>query len=186
VPTLEYLQESLSESISRDVDFRLRIFKGYDQGLKALVQGDSVEDQQPAVSVTMPELSVLVVDDNPVNRKVLESMVTRLGHRFSMAEDGLVAVGIFASQSFDLVLMDYHMPNMGGPEAARAMLAHSLRAAQVHPPVIAVSAAVSFTERQACADAGMDDIPTKPFRIDELRHMLEERFGKPSQQARAA
>ena len=66
------------------------------------------------------------------------------------------------------------------------MYAHSLRAAQAHPPVIVVSADVSFLERQACVDAGMDDILTKPFRIDELRHMLEERFGKPSQQARAA
>ncbi|MEN9314716.1 MAG: hypothetical protein RIS35_1109 [Pseudomonadota bacterium] len=105
---------------------------------------------------------VLVVEDNPVNRKVAVAMLRRAGLTVEVAEDGAAAVERMnreGAEPFDLVLMDRHMPGMDGLEATRRIRANP---AHARMPVLAMTADAFEDERQRCLAAGMDDFIAKP------------------------
>jgi PAS domain S-box-containing protein len=129
-----------------------------------------------AAPVVEPEpepepLSVLVVDDNAVNRMVAAEMLRKRGYRVEIARDGEEAVAAAAAGSFEVVLMDCHMPVMDGYEAARA-----IRAAENGGPRAAIVAMTSDSVesvRDACYEAGMDDYLAKPVTGEELVAAIE-------------
>ena len=112
---------------------------------------------------------VLVVDDNPTNRKVLDLMLTRLGCEVGLAADGAVAVSTVCEgeRQYDLVLMDCMMPVMDGFEATRA-----IRAAGSSVPIIAMTANATEDDRRACLAAGMGDFASKPVTLEALEGIL--------------
>ncbi|MGE5475386.1 MAG: response regulator, partial [Bacteroidales bacterium] len=114
----------------------------------------------------LPGLSVLVVEDNPVNRRVAVAMLERLGHTVAFAEDGAEALAAVRATSFDFVLMDRHMPVMDGVEAVRAIRCLPPPACNV--PVVALTAAATQDEVLECLAAGMDDFISKPFTPEQL------------------
>jgi signal transduction histidine kinase/CheY-like chemotaxis protein len=122
-----------------------------------------------AAAAPIPPLSVLVVEDNPVNRRVAVAMLSRQGHSVQTVEDGRQAVEAVQAGGFDLVLMDRHMPVMDGVEAVRAIRALPPPAGNV--AVVAVTAAATQDEVQECLAAGMDDFVPKPFTPEHLADM---------------
>ncbi|RVT52078.1 ATP-binding protein [Rubrivivax albus] len=118
---------------------------------------------------------VLVVEDNAVNRLVVQAMLERLGMTVMLAPDGQQALDILATHDIDLVLMDCQMPVMDGYEATRR-----IRAAG-HPgtrlPVIALTAHALAEDRQRCRDAGMNDYLPKPVTGDMLARTLARHLG---------
>ena len=110
---------------------------------------------------------VLLAEDNPVNRLVAETFLSEWGAQVIAAADGSEAVAAVEAQGahFDVVLMDLHMPVMGGIEAA-ARLRHRFSAAQL--PILALTAAALEAERGQCLAAGMNDFVAKPFNETEL------------------
>jgi signal transduction histidine kinase/CheY-like chemotaxis protein len=132
-----------------------------------------------ALAQTVPAKgqSILVVDDNPVNLKVVVAMLAKLGYSAQTAVNGHEAVdwvnkSIKSQQDaphFAVVLMDANMPVMDGYGATEAILKHHGAAA---PPIIALTASVLEEDRQRCRDAGMVDFLAKPIRIDELSNLL--------------
>ncbi len=121
---------------------------------------------------------ILVVDDNPINRRILSLQVTGMGATSEQAENGQEALDILAEREFDLVLMDCHMPVLDGFAASRAIKFSPERYGR--PIVVALTAATSEQARQDCRKAGMDDFLAKPIRnIDlnaKLYTLLEERL----------
>jgi signal transduction histidine kinase/CheY-like chemotaxis protein len=120
-------------------------------------------------------LRVLVVEDNPVNRRVAELLLKR--HRFEVqcATNGREALSMLEAQDVDLVLMDCQMPEMDGFEATR-----ELRRRERGPrrlPIIALTASAFPEERQQCLDSGMDDLLLKPLDVRQLSAMLTRRLG---------
>ena len=111
---------------------------------------------------------VLVVDDNPINRKVVTAMLARLGLSFEVAGDGTEAVNQCLSGDYSAVLMDCQMPGMDGFEAARRIRAGRQKAL----PIIAITAAAADTDRRRAIEAGMDDFLAKPVRLHELAEVL--------------
>lgn len=121
------------------------------------------------------QFHLLVIDDQPVNLRLLEAALSHHGYRFSSAADGqgalalLCGAGADGGPPVDLVLMDCHMPLMDGFETV-----HRLRhweqghGARARLPVIAVSAASAFDEGQRCRQAGLDGFVAKPFRLPQL------------------
>lgn len=108
--------------------------------------------------------SVLVVDDLPLNRKILARLVQRLGvTEVSEACDGADAVRAWAEHRPDLVLMDMQMPGVDGPEAARR-----IRARGGQTLILAVTANVTPAAEVACMEAGMDGYLTKPLQAEAL------------------
>ena len=120
--------------------------------------------------------SILVVEDNPVNRKVVEAMLTRLGHRARSVADGQAAVETLtdgATPRPDLVLMDCQMPVMDGFTATTRIRAWEAAQQQSRLPIVALTASAFQEDRDRCQDAGMDDFLSKPVSLDDLRTLLE-------------
>ncbi|WP_067274566.1 ATP-binding protein [Mitsuaria sp. 7] len=116
-------------------------------------------------------LRVLVSEDNPTNRIVIEAMLERLGHHPTLCENGLQALHALRQQPFDIVLMDLHTPQMDGFEATRLM--RELPAPRGRLPIIAFSADAFEESRQKADDAGISAFLAKPVELETLRVCLQ-------------
>ena len=144
----------------------------------------SGEELSPPVDVDdgapesdLPTLSVLLVEDNPVNRQIAEAFLARLNQRVRSATSGLQALDEMRRGDFDLVLMDVQMPEMDGISATRAIRLLGSAAAEV--PIVAMTANASDEDRAACLDAGMNAVETKPMTMKGLSAIIR-RFAPPS------
>ena len=117
------------------------------------------------------DLAVLLVEDNPVNRKVIGTMLRRLGCEVEYAGNGREAVELHALRNFNLIVMDCQMPVMDGYEATAAIRQRE-SASDVHTPILALTANAMKGTREECLAAGMDDYLTKPVRLDALEETL--------------
>lgn len=119
--------------------------------------------------------SILVVDDSDVNRLLAAAQVKRLGHDSTLVSSGEDALALLELSSFDVVLMDWHMPVLDGLETTRQIRALGDSIAQPH--IIAMTASVMTGERDECLAAGMDDYLSKPVSLTDLGEMLDRWIG---------
>jgi len=115
-------------------------------------------------------LRILLVEDNRVNQMLATLLLEKWGHTVVLAENGQVAVDLFPSATWDIVLMDMQMPVMGGLQAST--LIRALEGAEQRTPIIAITANAMEADRQACQQAGMDEFLTKPLSAPALQAML--------------
>jgi signal transduction histidine kinase/CheY-like chemotaxis protein len=116
-------------------------------------------------------LTVLIVDDNDINQRVIGGFLGAMGHKFSSATSGEKAVQMVQTGDFDLVLMDVTLPGIDGLEASRRIRAlANMRASSV--PIAAITGNTSAADRQACLDAGMNDFLGKPIDPDGLEAVI--------------
>jgi CheY-like chemotaxis protein len=127
---------------------------------------NSVSPMAPAGSLTL-----LVVEDNAINRKVAVARLTRLGYTTDVAINGIDALEHLGRNRYGAVLMDCHMPIMDGFEATRRL--RSLEGADRHTPVIALTALAMTEDRARCLEAGMDDYLAKPVQVEDLVAALQ-------------
>ena len=120
------------------------------------------------------ELRILVAEDNAVNRRVIASMLEKLGYAPSIVEDGLQAVEACASGAFQVVFMDLQMPVLDGVSATRQIRSRSL---PVRPWVVALTANAFREDREASLAAGMDDFLSKPVRQVDVEQALRRFVG---------
>jgi signal transduction histidine kinase/CheY-like chemotaxis protein/streptogramin lyase len=113
---------------------------------------------------------VLVAEDNPVNQLVAENMLRSLGYQATCVADGRSAVNRVATERFDAILMDVHMPTLDGLEATR--LIRSLPGETSHVPIIGLTADASSEAQEACLAAGMDGCLGKPYTLEQARQAL--------------
>ena len=114
---------------------------------------------------------VLLAEDHAVNCIVIQEQLRILGYASEVAKDGQIALQMWQSGKFSLLLTDCNMPVMDGFELAGAI--RRQEPADVHIPIIAVTANVTRSDVQRCLASGMDDYLPKPLRINELAAMLE-------------
>ena len=112
-------------------------------------------------------LSVLLVEDHAINRKLAEILLQRMGHRHVAAGDGQQALDRLAEQDFDVVLMDVMMPNMDGVTALGLLRAREADTGR-HTPVLMVTAHAMTGDRERFLAAGADGYVSKPLSPDEL------------------
>jgi CheY-like chemotaxis protein len=139
--------------------------------LGLLDYGDADLAPEPAPTAPATDaapIRVLVADDNPTNRKVIELMLAAAGASTISVADGQAAVDAWRTTPFDVVLMDLRMPVMDGLEAIRAIRAEEAASGRAATPVIVLSANTSPLDRQASAEAGADGHIGKPIRADDL------------------
>jgi CheY-like chemotaxis protein len=133
----------------------------------------------PEAPVTPPALApvessgnpvrILVVEDNPINQRVFESMLEHLGYGCRLVANGQEALAALASERYDLVFMDCQMPVMDGYEATRKMRSGQPSHAG---PIVALTAHALDGDREKCLEAGMDDYLAKPVSLKCLGGML--------------
>ena len=134
------------------------------------------EAERPVGEERMPEPvvrlrgKVMVVDDNPVNRRLAEAMLEHLGVDVVVAEGGREALALLEGETVDLILMDCCMPHLDGVETTR--LLQQRFEAEGTPPVVALTANVNGEQRRACQAVGMVGVLAKPFSLRELSELL--------------
>lgn len=129
----------------------------------------SVAEVDKLASVTLSPL-ILVVEDSPTNQKITCKILSKLGYRSVVAEDGQQALACLKRQRQDitLILMDCRMPVMDGLQATQA-----IRAQGDDIPIVALTANNTKEDRDACIQAGMDEFLSKPINKNELETVLQ-------------
>jgi CheY-like chemotaxis protein len=138
-------------------------------------------DHQGGSSGQAPDaegVRVLVADDNPTNRKVLELMLSAAGVQPTSVENGREAVEAWRAATFDVVLMDLRMPVMDGLEAIRAIRSEEAATGRGATPVVVLSANTAPQDLDASAKAGADGHIGKPVRADELFAAIDQAMSK--------
>ncbi|MET4758904.1 response regulator [Endozoicomonas sp. NE40] len=123
--------------------------------------------------------SILVVDDNPVNVKLLKTMLTNMGQSVKTANSGFEAIELCQSALFDLVLMDVQMPGMDGIETTRQIRAMEHTGSSL--PIIAVTAHALPDEKKLILQSGLNDYMTKPVNARQLANMVSHWTSQPVQ-----
>ena len=118
-------------------------------------------------------LSALLVDDNPINLKLLDTFVKATGMKTAISESAKEALTLAKQQQFDLVLTDLHMPEMDGID-----LCHELRKIDAYKqtPIIVVTADIAQEKLQYLQDQGFDDVQTKPIDSAKIQNLIERFF----------
>lgn len=119
-----------------------------------------------------PKFSILLVEDNEINQRLMCAILTKFGHHLTLASSGVEAIKLVDSQSFDIVLMDIQMPELDGFQATRQIREHEKLTKQ-HIPIIAVTASAMLSDQEACLDAGMDAYLSKPITRSGLLDLIE-------------
>jgi PAS domain S-box-containing protein len=141
------------------------------QAAPAQLQG---RGDRPLPGLASPRgLKVLVVEDMAVNALVVTSMLQRLGCTSERLGDGEEAVAaVRAGEHWDVVLMDLHMPRMDGLAATRAIRSLEQARAARPMPIIALTASAYASDIAVCREAGMDELLSKPVRLEQLAEVL--------------
>ena len=136
--------------------------------------GDSLDSSMSAFDVLPQRLAgtVLVVEDNAVNRIIAEEMLQSLGLDIIEAEDGLEALDVLTRRSVDLVLMDCQMPVMDGYTATLHIRDRERRQRLPRTPIVALTADAYEEDAQRALEVGMDAHLTKPYTREQLREII--------------
>ncbi|KAA3663224.1 MAG: response regulator [Chloroflexi bacterium] len=111
-------------------------------------------------------LTLLMVEDNPINQKVATRLLERLGYQLDIAQNGVEGLHAIEQKSYDVILMDIQMPIMDGVETTQHIRQHVKKSQQ--PRIIAVTAHAMEGDREGYLEAGMDDYISKPIKLDAL------------------
>lgn len=137
--------------------------------LAPLAQAEAASE--PTLSAAC-SLSVLVVDDHPVNRLLLCWQLSELGHRTVDTEDGMQALDLWRAQSFDVLITDCNMPRLDGYELTRLIREEEAVSGRARCLILGFTANAQVEEKARCLAAGMDDCLFKPIRLHDLGQAL--------------
>ena len=133
---------------------------------------DSSEEKNGELPVSSSEKNkrILLVEDNPINQKITEKMLGRIGLSTVISNNGQEALDLVLNdkEDFDLILMDIQMPVLNGLDATK-----ELRKAGVLTPIVAMTANVLKGDREICLAVGMNDYIGKPVKLNDLQHTLQ-------------
>ncbi len=119
---------------------------------------------------------ILIVEDNPVNQKLIAFLLARAQYTYELAENGSVALTRLDQATFRLVLMDMMMPVMNGYDAIKAIRANPRHQ---HLPIIALTANAMKGEDEKCRQIGCDDYIAKPYSKEQILSSIQRLIGKP-------
>jgi len=172
-----YLTKPVSQAMLYEVVRRVLNHGPEPAGADETARGDAGDGQRALITRhTIREeqrgLRVLVAEDNEVNQKLAVTLLRKRGHQVTVAGDGIEALERLERGAFDVVLMDVHMPRLGGLEAAAEIRARE-RTTGGRIPIVALTALAMTGDRERCLASGMDAYVTKPLRAAELFETLD-------------
>ncbi len=142
------------------------------KSVDSLAEFSSIDDApSPEVLNLVANGKILVAEDNRVNQMVIANMLTKLGCKFDIVDDGSKACDRFIEDDYYLVLMDLMMPVMNGFEATRTIIG-TTKFAIKRPAIVALTASVTDDEVRQAKEAGCLEILGKPTPIAKLQHII--------------
>ncbi len=168
----EWAQKGGATDIDAFLTKPVKPYSLYDTLLRFLTKEKVIEKKAPAGSafdILMAEkypLKILLAEDNPVNQKVAQRMLEKLGYRVDLAGNGIEAVAAVRRQFYDVIFMDVQMPEKDGIETTIQL--RSDLPSQDQPYIIAMTAGAFAEDKEKCLKAGMDDYISKPVQIEQL------------------
>ncbi len=118
-------------------------------------------------------LEILLADDVEINRALVQAILEPHGHLITCAENGRLALEVYKSKCFDIVLLDIQMPEIDGLQVSMAIREYERTIGRSRPvPIVAMTAFAGDEDRQVCLDAGMDDYLAKPIKPIQLLQTL--------------
>ncbi|ATQ78833.1 hybrid sensor histidine kinase/response regulator [Massilia violaceinigra] len=173
---------SVSSEAGRGSVFRFRVPLGQTAAAPVEAPAHGRASVSAALPATVPpvqagRLHIVLAEDNPVNQRLALRLLEKMGHRVTVADNGLDALEHALHGGADLVLMDVQMPGLDGMSATRAIrrweAAHG-----GHVAVVAMTARAMQGDRERCLEAGMDDYLSKPLDSARLREVLARFHGR--------
>lgn len=134
---------------------------------------DFIADNQSG-TLNIPQLKILVVDDDALNQRMMQLLLTREGHLVDLASDGLEAFNAIQVQKYDVVFMDLQMPVMDGIESSRQI--RKWENGGQHTFIVALTASYLPEQGHVLFDAGIDNYISKPFEIEQIQRLLKYAF----------
>lgn len=147
--------------------FTLKMFPGVDD----LSESSSAALSSSSIPQFRKKLSILVVDDNGINQKVLSSMIERYNHSVKTASNGQEALDRVSTDLFDLIFMDIELPDMNGLDVTRHIRDLPVPR-KANTPIVALTGNVASEDVKACFEAGMNDFLGKPISPEKLQDIL--------------
>ena len=149
-----------------------------DHAVELTASSPKVHVADPAERQSRPRsgATLLLVEDNEVNRQVALGMLAKLGYSAEVAEDGIEALDALRRARYDLVLMDCQMPRLDGYETTAHVRA--MEGEVRNTPIVAMTASAMAGDRERCIAAGMDDYVSKPIAIDELSDAISRNLSR--------
>ncbi len=148
-----------TEGLGSTFWFTIEVDKGDPEKVKAEEQAEKLRNKQP--DYIGKSIKILVAEDNQINQKVIQSLLTPLNCHLHVVNNGLEAYMAVQRQAFDVVLMDVQMPQMDGPTATRRIRELDTLVAKI--PIIALTANAMKGDREFYLASGMDDYVSKPI-----------------------
>ena len=134
---------------------------------------ESIKTPTPILTSPNRRLSTLIVEDEQINQQILQAILTKLGHRSTIAGDGYLALELLKKKEFDIVLMDVQMPVLDGLETTKIIRGSEDYRHVQNIPIIALTAYAMAGDRDKCIEAGMDSYLAKPVDIKALEKGLK-------------
>ena len=135
-----------------------------------LTKNIQIEEEKLSYGVNKTNLKILVGEDNETNRKVLKNILEYGNHEVTLAENGEIVLDLLEDNEFDLVILDMHMPVMGGIEAAKIF--RFMYPNKKHIPIIMLTANATTEAIEACKEAKFDAYLTKPIEPEKLLNTI--------------
>jgi CheY-like chemotaxis protein len=141
------------------------------------LRGAEPLSDEPALPVNLAPGSVLVIEDNDFNRRLLGDLLATWGQQVVLAENGWQGLQFLEQRPFDLVLLDIRMPDMDGMEVARRIRRREQEGRQTPVPIIAITADVEPATFEACFGVGINTVLPKPVIPEQLAKAIHEQCG---------
>lgn len=166
------------ESNSLQIEFTLP-YKNVDLDMQQGQNSEATEISRPLMRnyISLDNASVLIVDDNLINQKIISIFIKDHVKKVSTASNGKEALDLFENSRFDIILMDLQMPEMDGFTATRKIREIESGFGK-RIPIIAVTANAYDGNEERCREIGMDAYISKPFKADELLGLMEKSLKK--------
>jgi len=138
---------------------------------------DAVQDEVIVPPAGIMSGTILVIEDNGFNRRLLGDVLTDWGQQVVLAEDGQQGLQFMEQQRFDLILLDIRMPGIDGIEVARRIRQQEREQSEKTVPIIAITADTDATTREACLKVGINDVLSKPVIPEQLSRVISDYCG---------
>jgi Signal transduction histidine kinase len=139
----------------------------YSVAVENAESGGGLSSPEASAEASNDDMMILVVDDHPINRRLLADQLGSLGYQCKTANDGVDALNVLSKNHIDIVLSDVNMPNMDGYR-----LTQRIRQLGLTLPVVGVTANALAEEKQRCLESGMDSCLSKPVTLDVIKQTL--------------